>query len=173
MLTVPHVVLGAALGQAVSDVPGASLIAFGLGWGSHYLLDSLPHWERLFGSRGSDFSTETPTREWPRSYLVQAVIDVLIAALVVGYLVWRVPHGDHFWQNPVFWGALGAFFPDLIDSVPFWNRQLGRLPFFRQERFLHQYFHISDQSQQHLPKITGLLTQLVVFLLAMWLLLSS
>ncbi len=173
MLTVPHVVLGAALGQAVSEVPGAGLIAFGLGWASHYLLDSLPHWERLFGSRGPDFSTETPVKEWPRLYLIQAVIDVVLSALVIGYLIWRVPHGDNFLQNPVFWGAAGALFPDLLDNVPFWNRRLTNLPFFKQQRFLHQYFHISETSQLHLPKFAGLATQLIVFVFSMWLLLSS
>lgn len=173
MLSVPHVVLGAALGQAVSEVPGAGLIAFGLGWASHYLLDSLPHWERLVGAHGPDFDTKTPVREWPKSYLIQAVLDVVIAALLIGYLIWRVPHGDQFWQNPVFWGAIGAVFPDLLDNIPFWNRRLSNLPFFKQQRFLHYYFHITEASQQHLPKYTGLVTQVVVFIFSMWLLLSS
>jgi len=149
-------------------------LAFGMGWISHYFLDSLPHWERLYKPQEDiDWNTQEPTRSWPRHIFVQAIIDVLLSTLFIAYLVWRVPHGDHFWQNPVFWGAFGGVFPDLLDNVPFWNGLIGRWPFFKQERFVHQYLHVSEAAQEHLPKYLGLLTQVAVFLFAMWLLLSS
>lgn len=177
MLVVPHLLFGAALGEAVNGLPGASGLAFGLGIVSHLFLDSLPHWERLAGPKlapleGDNFSTETPVGQWPRTYLVAAIVDVLIAGLLLVYLMWRVPHG-HFYQNPVFWGALGGILPDLLDNVPFWNRAIGSWPVVKQLRYLHNYFHISNESQHHVPKYVGLITQLVIFLFSAWVILSS
>lgn len=173
MLAVPHIVFGAALGEAVSDLPGAGAVAFGIGWASHYFLDSIPHWERMFGPKGSEFSTETPAREWPKPYLVHAFVDLGLALLILAYLIWRVPHGEIFYQNPVFWGALGGLAPDLIDNVPFWNKILGRLPVIKQLRFVHRYMHISEAAQSHIPKYMGLITQLGVFVFSLWILLSA
>lgn len=173
MLAVPHLIFGAALGQAVSELPGSGAIALGLGVLSHYFLDSIPHWERLVGPKGSEFQTETPLKEWPRSYLIQTVIDVVLAVLLLVYLLWRVPHGDAFWQSPVFWGAIGGLLPDVIDNTPFWNRTIAQWPVFKQQRFFHRYMHISEASQEHMPRYAGLLTQLAVFVLSAWLLLSS
>ncbi len=172
MLVVPHLIFGAALGQAVNDLPGATVLAFGLGVASHYFLDSLPHWERLVGYKGSDFDPARPASEWPRGYLIHATIDVILAALLLVYLMWRVPHGQ-FYQNPVFWGALGAVLPDLLDNVPFWSGKIANWPIFKQERYIHRYFHITDESQQHMPKYLGLVTQIAVFLFGAWIILMS
>lgn len=177
MLVVPHLLFGGALGEAVSGLPGANGLAFGLGIVSHLFLDSLPHWERLVGPKlaapgGEGFNTETPIKQWPRIYIVSAVADVVIAALLMVYINWRLPHG-HFYQNPVFWGGLGAVLPDLLDNVPFWNRAIANWPLVKQLRYLHSYFHISNESQHHMPKYLGLITQLVVFFFSAWVILSN
>lgn len=177
MLFVPHALFGGALGEAVSGLPGANGLAFGLGVVSHYFLDSLPHWERLVGPKlapaGEEgFSTETPFKQWPRSYVLGAIGDVVIGLLLILYMVWRLPHGQ-FYQNPVFWGAFGGVLPDMLDNVPFWNRAIGNVPGLKQLRFLHNYFHISNDSQHHVPKYVGLLTQIVVFLFSAWVILSN
>ncbi len=171
MLTVPHMIAGAALGSLVGEIPSQNVFAFAVGWGSHYVLDAVPHWERLFGSKGSDFSTETPVSQWPKPFFYQAVGDVLLAvAVIAGILVWQ---GDlaTFWQSPVFWGALGGFFPDLIDNLPFWNRIMGKIGWVQQERQFHKKYHVSDETQQRVPRYTGLLTQLIVMGVGLWILL--
>lgn len=172
MLTIPHIVFGAALGEAVADLPGAAGIAFGIGWASHYFLDSMPHWERLFGPKNDDFETDIPARQWPRGVFWSAVIDVVTAGLLLWYLIWRVPHGFNFWENPIFWGGLGAIFPDIIDNVPFWNKFIGKWPFFKQQRFVHHYMHISHEAQRQVPQYLGVVTQLIVFVFSLWILLS-
>ena len=179
MLEVPHVVLGAALGEAVVGLPGAPAIAFGMGLISHYFLDSLPHWERLFGPKFSpeeeseqSFSTETPVKQWPKFFVISAAIDLILALALIYYFNWRLPNGGHFYLNPVFWGCFGAILPDLLDNIPFWNRKISNWPIIKQQRYLHRYFHISGQSQNHMPKYLGLITQLVVFFLAAWFVLA-
>src|SRR5579872_5534879 len=102
MLLTVHLAAGAAIGEAVSGLPGAPVIAFVLGWGSHYVLDSIPHWEKITGEKFPQMDTETPVRDWPKSSIISAVSDVIIALLLIIYLVWRDPHGAHFYNNPVF-----------------------------------------------------------------------
>lgn len=170
MLTVPHMVAGAALGSLVGEVPGQNVFAFAVGWGSHYVLDAVPHWERLFGGKGSGFSTQTPIGQWPRSFLYQAVGDAVLAlGLMALLLSWR---GElmTFWQSPVFWGAFGGFFPDLLDNTPVVNNILGKIGIVQKERKFHQDNHISVENQEKMPKYTGLVTQLIVVAIGLWLL---
>jgi hypothetical protein len=170
MLTVPHMVAGGALGSLVGEVPGQNLFAFAVGWGSHYVLDALPHWERLFGQRGSGFSTQTPINQWPKSFLYQAISDGIIAVVLMALvLLWR-GELSAFWQSPVFWGALGGFFPDLIDNTPIINRLTGKLEFVQIERKFHHDNHISVESQEKMPGYTGLVSQLIIVGAGLWLL---
>jgi hypothetical protein len=170
MLLVTHVAVGAALGEAVRGLPDAPLIAFVLGWISHYVLDALPHWEKLYGEKFPSFETQASVKKWPRASVISASIDVLLTVLFLAYFVWRDPNGP-FYVNPVFWGGLGAILPDLLTNTPFFSGIWGKWPFFKQERFIHKYFHISRDSQIHMPKYLGLITQLVIFVAAFWIIL--
>lgn len=168
MLTVPHVLVGSAIGVAVSQVPGAPLVAFGLGWLSHYALDSVPHWERLYRPHEEiNFETDHSINTWPRHIFVQAVLDVLAAAFIV-YLIISVKNAGTFaWNSPILWGAIGAFLPDFLDNVPLWNRTLSRWPIFGSEARLHQSVHITEAEQQRFPRYYGLLTQVVAVSLSL------
>lgn len=169
-MSVSHVVAGAALGSLVGPVPGYNVAAFAVGWGSHYVLDSLPHWERLFGSKGSDFNTDTKASDWPRHIYYQAIVDGLVAiALLALILAWR-SELTSFWASPVFWGALGGCLPDLLDNVPYWNRRLAKYSLIKKQRDFHQSIHITDTLQKRSPKYLGLLTQIIVIGLGIWVL---
>ncbi len=174
MLTVPHVIVGAALGSLIGDVPGAPVLAFTVGWASHYVLDSIPHWERLYKPFDKiDWETHDPTGKWPRHIFIQAALDVIVAFVILFFLS-RLAAGDGvWWQSTVFWGGLGGPLPDLLGNVPFWNRFLGRLPGFKQEYAFHAKMHISQQKHDAAPKWAGLLTQVIVVTVALWVLLSN
>lgn len=171
MLSIAHVVAGAAIGAAVSDLPGAPVVAFGLGWASHYVLDRIPHWERLYRHR-EHFSTQQPASHWPRHILVQAILDNLAAALIVSGMIQTLSGTLAFWRSPLFWGALGGVFPDLLDNTPFWNATTRNWPFFRQERYFHKGIHISQEDQTRYHQF-GLLTQLIVVTLGLCFLLLN
>ncbi len=170
MLTIPHVLAGAAIGSLVGDIPGKLPIAFALGWASHYVLDAVPHWERLVGPRGSDFSTELPANQWPRSFFIQAATDVSIAIISLFVIVHLTHPYIPWYQSAAFWGGIGGFFPDIIDNVPFWNRQLGRFSLIKKERQFHQSIHVTGETQERSSKYLGLLTQLTVMIGALWVL---
>lgn len=171
MLTVPHVLAGAALGSLVGDVPGAPIVAFGVGWASHYVLDSLPHWERLYRPHDRlSFETDTPARDWPRHLFVQAVIDVLVAGAIIYFLATNTSEASWWNTERIVWGAIGGAVPDLLGNVPFWNRILRRLPGFKQEYAFHSNIHIAPIVQKQVPKWLGLLTQIITVTVSLWVL---
>lgn len=162
MLTVPHVLVGAAVGSLIGDVPGAPAIAFATGWASHYVMDFVPHWERIYKPFDEiDFETVTPAKDWPRHIFVQAVIDVLFAAVIL-YAIWNFTSDASWWRtDQIFFAGLGAVVPDLLGNVPFWNRYLCRQPGFKQEYAFHTSVHVTDAVQRSVPKWLGLLTQII------------
>lgn len=170
MLTVPHMLAGAAIGALVPNSQIALPLAFGIAWGSHYVLDSVPHWERFFGSRQHGFSTATRLKEWPKFILYQAVGDVVIAVGLIGWALAARGELGHFWTSAVFWGAIGGFFPDLLDNTPIINSFLTNRFGFRNERKFHQTIHISAEAQQRLPHWLGVASQLLVIVGGAWIL---
>jgi hypothetical protein len=83
MLLVTHLAVGAAIGEAVHGLPGAPAIAFVLGVASHYVLDALPHWEKLSGEKFPDNDTSEPLKKWPRASIKSATIDGISGLLCV------------------------------------------------------------------------------------------
>lgn len=170
MLTIPHTLTGAAIGVLVQDVSAAPLVAFGLGWASHYVLDTIPHWERVYKPHEHiNFGTDQPARDWPRHIFIQAALDVLIAAGLI-YWIYQNRGGT---STAILWGALGGALPDLLDNVPFWNKLLRRLPFFSQEQKFHDSIHISDEAQNAVPKYLGIVTQLAVVAISIFIIFAA
>ena len=167
MLLSVHLFAGAAIGNAVQVLPGAPVIAFVLGVASHYMLDSLPHWEKLSGEKFPTLDTETPVEKWPKENLKSAIADVIVTAMFLWYALWRHSSVLHFYSSPIFWGAFGAVLPDLLTNTPFWNKIIVKWPVFKEERYVHEYFHITHESQRHMPKYLGLITQILVFLVSL------
>jgi hypothetical protein len=164
MITITHTLAGAAIGYAVRDVSYAPAIAFGLGWASHYALDTIPHWEGLIKP---DIYGLDLTKNVPRIVIIQATLDVLLAAAIIISVLIFNGELSAFWQSPIFWGALGGAFPDLVDNVPFWAAAVGRTPVLKSIRKFHGSVHIDAQIQKRMPKYVGLVTQLVVIGLAL------
>jgi hypothetical protein len=162
MLLVTHLAVGAAIGEAVHGLPGAPAIAFVLGVASHYVLDALPHWEKLSGEKFPDNDTSEPLKKWPRASIKSATIDGILAILFLVYFVWRQPHGA-FYVNPVFWGGIGGVLPDFLTNTPGLSKLWAKWPVFKEERYVHNYFHISHESQIHMPRYLGLITQIIAF----------
>ncbi len=171
MLSVPHVLAGAALGSFVGDVPGAPMVGFAIGWASHYVLDHVPHWERLYKPfQEIDWDTHRPAKEWPRHILVQAAIDVLLAGFILYAIATNTSEASWWRTDQIFWGAVGGLVPDLLGNVPFWNRTLRKIPGFKQEYAFHSLVHVTSQIQNSVPRLTGLATQVAVIAASLWIL---
>ncbi len=165
MTTTPHILTGAALASLLpaGSVP-VRLLAFALGFASHYALDAIPHWERLYGAHYND---ELPGSysNWPKYVTAQGLADAVIGCVVLfAVLVFAVPAPD---KLCVFLGALGGVFPDLMDSVPWWAETTKKLPVWRYFTRFHDWSHIDYDLQRRLPSWLGLASQVAVIIAAL------
>jgi hypothetical protein len=148
MLSTPHLLTGAWIGQATGNYP----LAFACGVMSHFACDRIPHTEP------STFIND-PEMRWKWNVRV-AVIDVLIGIALLSYLL---PHASH--PGIAALGAFGAVFPDLVSNIPLWqervwNTRLGR-PFLK----FHLWIHYSIPRRYWL---LGVLTQVATVAVVLW-----
>jgi len=73
MVLTPHMLIGAAIGSQVSS----SWLAFLFGLISHYLIDSIPHWEYIDRANASD-----------PGHVKQILLDFVIGIILILALVW-------------------------------------------------------------------------------------
>lgn len=149
MLSTPHLLTGALIGQATGNYP----LAFAYGVMSHFACDRIPHTEP------STFLKD-PRECWKWNVRV-AVVDVLLGLALLCYLL---PHARH--PGIAALGAFGAVFPDIVSNIPLWqervwNTRLGR-PFLK----FHLWIHYSTPRRYWL---LGILTQVATVGLVLWL----
>lgn len=103
---------------AASVFPNDPLAAFSTGFISHFLLDTIPHWDYKLSSLRTDLNNPLETdMELGRSFfydLMKIGTDVFVG-VVVGSLLFYFLGGFNFWA-PVF-GAAGAVLPDFLQFV--------------------------------------------------------
>ncbi|QQG49956.1 MAG: hypothetical protein HZB70_04135 [Candidatus Berkelbacteria bacterium] len=171
MLTIPHAVVGAALGSFVVELPAAPAIAFAAGWASHYVLDKIPHWENIFGKDIHGYPSGVELKDVPPIGIASGIVDVTAAAVIV-FLVVQTRGELPIWTSPVFWGALGGFFPDLIDNIPLVNKVTKYVPGVLIERGFHERNHISEEARRQVPTWWGFASQLLVIIVGLYVLLT-
>ena len=171
MLTIAHVTAGAAIGSFIVDTPTGNILALGLGVASHYILDSIPHWENWFGREIYGFPSDTPLQKLPKITIVSGLFDFIVAVTLFVFVYRNVGSGP-FYQSSLFWGALGGFLPDLLDNIPVINQLTVKIPGIKQERAFHSRIHISQEAQKAVPYMTGLVTQLIVVTFGLYLILT-
>jgi len=165
MTITPHILAGAALASFLptGSVP-IRLIGFALGFTSHYVLDAIPHWERLYGIHYNDELVGAYSN-WPRYVTFQALADTFIGcAAFFTILIFIVPDQS---RATVFWGGAGAALPDLMDSVPWWSEYTKRLPVWRYLTRLHDWVHSDYDLQRKLPLFLGIASQAAVIIAAL------
>jgi hypothetical protein len=106
MILSTHAIVGAAL---ASFLPAHPIGAFVIGFGSHFVLDAIPHWDYPIKSRSVDPKFGAPVvfdsalRRDALTIGSDAVFGIMIALLVFG-------SRESFWAVLV--GAVGAMLPD-------------------------------------------------------------
>lgn len=166
MVLSTHFVLGGVIGLALHSSPATALAA---GVASHFLLDTLPHWDYHLASLegGGDAATKN-MRVLSRDFihdLAKIGADVLIG--IVG--LWLLTkYLDRPATLAVWLGAVGGVLPDAMQFVYFKLR--WRILFYLQS--FHQWIHTSRRLTGW--SIAGPLLQvamvvLVIILAAPWL----
>ncbi|MFH0805906.1 MAG: hypothetical protein ABIG88_01600 [Patescibacteria group bacterium] len=97
MVIIPHMLAGVAIGAHSPNV----WAAFCFGLLSHYLLDSLPHWEYLDSLKVSKFSQ-----------LIKIFIDFIIGSIIIVFLFL-----SSSFNIIIISGIIGALLPDFIEFL--------------------------------------------------------
>jgi hypothetical protein len=151
VLAAPHILAGAALAKVVRRPWLAVAVAFG----SHFLLDIVPHIDShgLFGVRRGG-----PTR----GEALSALVDVAIGTALVLAMVSKQPR-----RRAMIAAAFAAIVLDLVDNVPPWG------PYFQAwggTAWLSAFHHGIQHNLTRAQWPLGIATQLPVIVLAVWLL---
>ena len=140
MLVAAHVTTGAALGAAI----GHPLLVIPVAVASHFLLDSVPHWQE----------TLAPYKPTWKTY-VRIPIDLGLGLLVVLLAVWAQPHhAVAIWTGAVF--ASGADLDVIMVAYPRLKRGL-----------LQKYWDWHCAIQRETSSLWGVVPQLAVMSLGL------
>lgn len=156
-----HAVVGASLASLVPEHP---LLAFLVGFISHFILDSIPHWDYKLLSISKDENNKLNTdMVMGRNFLIDLSrigFDVVAGLVAIFFLV-----GDLF-HSPfvLILGAIGAMLPDALQFVYF---KYKKEPLRSLQRF-HMFIHAETRI---LNPVKGVFFQVVtvavvVFLVA-------
>ena len=126
MILSVHIVMGAAVVSKIGFLPLAFLLAFL----SHYLLDSLPHWEYSIKN--------IKQKKWKRSFsdFLKLFLDVFVGVLLLFFL-----------SKNLTLALMGGFLAVLPDTLTFLNIIFPNI-FFEAVENLHQKIHFPEPTQQ-------------------------
>lgn len=157
MTLTTHAIVGAALATAVPSHPVA---AFALGFGSHFLLDAIPHWDYKLDSMEKDEKNPLDAdMKFGKNFLFD--LCKIGADCLLGFVLVFLFFGRFGADVAVFFGALGAVTPDALQFLYFkWKHEpLKSL----------QKFHMDIQHHLENNHVFGRLIQvfLIVFVVVL------
>jgi len=142
MLFTTHAVTGAVVGFA----SGNPILGFFIGWISHHVLDSLPHFDQggfqIHKDKGpiwlgAKYKEEGRQFEKKRDWII-LFIDFSIATIIGLYFLYHFP--SNYWPLLIF-GGLGGVFPDILHGSPFWKYKIRKLKIASIIYTIHNFFH--------------------------------
>jgi len=149
VLETPHVAVGAAIATKVVH----PALAIPLAFGSHLLLEKVPHWNPHLNTEVKKYGKVTKN-----STLIVA-IDATLALLLGGFIAFKAPSINH--SITILAACLASVLPDLIEAPYFF---LG----FK-TKFIKRWIKFQKSLQVDTDVIPGLLTQVITIIAAlMW-----
>ena len=158
MTLTAHAIVGATLATAV---PAHPALAFALGFGSHFLLDAIPHWDYHLNSLSENKNDPLDSdMKIGKSFffdLIKIGADCLLGFGLVFIFFWQ--RGNFSADVVVFLGALGAVAPDALQFLYFkWRHQ----PIVALQKF---HIRIHSETEMKNRPMLGILSQvfLIIF----------
>lgn len=145
-----HAVVGAALAELFPRHP---IIAFVVGFGSHFILDAIPHWDYKIFSRYANpsMALSADAQKIDRLFkldLLRIFCDLLIGALII--LAIFPPHTlNQFWLLAI--GAFGAVLPDFLQFV---YARFPHQPMVALQKF-HSFMHANHRIKNNFIGVTA------------------
>lgn len=163
MTLATHLVVGAAGARLFAGAGTPSLFtAFLIGWMSHYILDSITHWDYPLSAYSSSLENPLKTTLVRGKVLFFDFAKVILdagAGLILVYFFIRDPGAVALFDPRIFLGALGAAFPDFIQ---FAYSFLKWKPLGLMQRF-HHFMH-AKTSFENRPAI-GISIQVIAIVI--------
>ncbi|WP_176477168.1 hypothetical protein [Mesorhizobium sp. WSM4313] len=157
MILSTHALVGAALGSFLPANPAAALA---LGFGSHFVLDAIPHWDYPIRSSSLSLRIDAPV-QLDRALLLDVMI--LGADALLGILVAVLFFGSPENQWAILLGAFGAMLPDPLQVV---HARFPHGPLRMLQRF-HGWIHADKRISKAFP--LGVTSQLILVAVVVWL----
>lgn len=148
MLISVHTAVGAVIGENLSN----PLLAFVLGFISHFILDMIPHGdEQLVKAYRQNFKN--------RGMLYLIILDIISTIILVLLLFFF--HKVNF-TAVVIWGIIGAILPDFMAAIYEVTQK-----HFRRVHWLHYWTHdrFNKKFNWSLPLKLGLIGQIILIYL--------
>lgn len=149
VLETPHVVVGAAIATKVVN----PLLAIPLAFGSHFLLDKIPHWN-------PHLNTEMKRHGKPTKRSSAIVIIDVCTSLVAGFFIASkaLPNSAH--SITILFASFAAVLPDIIEGPYFF---LGI-----KSKLIDKWIAFQKSIQANTSVLPGIFTQIVTIVAALW-----
>lgn len=149
MLETPHVVVGAAIALKV----GNPALSIPLAFGSHFLLEQIPHWNPHLNTEMRKFGKITPSTT--RIITADAVLSLALGGYIASQ---KLP--DLFGVGVVLAACFFSVLPDLVEAPYFFLK-------FKSP-FLTRWITFQKKLQSDATLFPGLITQILTVILALW-----
>jgi hypothetical protein len=149
MLETPHVIVGAAIAAKIAN----PALALPLAFGSHFLLEKVPHWNPHLNTETEKFGK--PTKKSTKI----VIIDATLATFGALYIAQRaLPDSGHF--ITILAAGFAAALPDIIEGPYFFLNS--------RSAFIKRWILFQKSIQEDTTVVPGLLTQLATVVAAFW-----
>jgi hypothetical protein len=149
VLETPHVIVGAAIATKVVH----PALAIPLAFGSHFLLEKVPHWN-------PHLNTETEKYGKPTRRSTQIVILDTSLALIAGFFIASraLPNTAH--AITILASCFAASLPDIVEGPYFFLNMRHEL--------IKKWIKFQKSLQADTSIVPGLLTQIITIVAAFW-----
>lgn len=159
MILATHAISGAVLAELV---PNHKVEAFALGFVSHFILDSIPHWDYNLNSKEKDSKDPLVSDMLLGKEFFRDLLKISLDALIG--VAWGLGIAHFIFQNiswGIFFGIVGGLMPDFLQFVYMkWRHE----PLVSLQRF-HKWIHAKKEITNF---VYGIFAQiLIIFVLSL------
>jgi len=149
VLETPHVAVGAAIAVSVAN----PFLAIPLAFGSHFVLETVPHWNPHLNSELKKHGKITKQS-------VQVVIFDSCLALALGSFIayQALPNTAH--ALTIFFASFASVLPDVVEGPYFFLKYKNRL--------VMKWISFQKSIQNDADVVLGLSTQFITIAIALW-----
>jgi len=149
VLETPHVVVGAAIAAKV----GNPLLAIPLAFGSHFILEKVPHWNPHLNTEMKKYGKIT--KKSTKIIILDVCVSIILGFLIASRVL---PDVGHFFTILV--ASFVSVLPDIIEGPYFFLNM--------KNKFIKRWISFQKSIQVDTNMLPGLATQVVTVLAAFW-----